>query len=85
MNFGYFLFLSFQDVFADSTTFDQWFEQQNAYQDKVVEQLHKVLRPFLLRRVKSEVEKALKPKIKTNLYVGMSEIAMVSEDFRKRY
>jgi SWI/SNF-related matrix-associated actin-dependent regulator of chromatin subfamily A member 5 len=62
------------DVFSDSAAFDQWFQQQEADQDTVVQQLHKVLRPFLLRRVKSDVEKALKPKKETNIYVGMSEM-----------
>lgn len=50
------------DVFADSNVFDQWFESQNSDQDTVVQQLHKVLRPFLLRRVKADVEKSLLPK-----------------------
>ncbi|KAI6861798.1 chromatin remodelling complex ATPase chain ISW1, partial [Hortaea werneckii] len=47
---------------------------QDADQDTVVQQLHRVLRPFLLRRVKSDVEKSLLPKKEINLYVGMSEM-----------
>ena len=62
------------DVFADSQVFDQWFESQGSDQDKVVQQLHKVLSPFLLRRVKSDVEKSLLPKKEINVYVGMSEM-----------
>lgn len=62
------------DVFGDSEAFDQWFSGQNADQDTVVQQLHRVLRPFLLRRVKSDVEKSLLPKKEINLYVGMSEM-----------
>jgi SNF2 family DNA or RNA helicase len=31
-----------------------------------------VLRPFLLRRIKADVEKSLLPKKEINLYVGMS-------------
>ena len=42
--------------------------------DGVVKQLHKVLRPFLLRRVKADVEKSLLPKKEINLYVGMTEM-----------
>jgi SWI/SNF-related matrix-associated actin-dependent regulator of chromatin subfamily A member 5 len=34
--------------------------------------LHKVLAPFLLRRIKSDVEKSLLPKKRIDLYVGMS-------------
>lgn len=41
---------------------------------KVVEALHKILRPFLLRRVKSDVEKSLLPKKEINLYVGLTEM-----------
>ena len=62
------------DVFGDSEAFDSWFSSQNADQDTVVQQLHRVLRPFLLRRVKSDVEKSLLPKKEINLYVGMSEM-----------
>ncbi|KAK0855947.1 chromatin remodeling complex Adenosinetriphosphatase [Friedmanniomyces endolithicus] len=62
------------DVFGDAEAFDQWFSAQNADQDAVVQQLHRVLRPFLLRRVKSDVEKSLLPKKEVNLYVGMSEM-----------
>lgn len=62
------------DVFGDSEAFDQWFSGQSADQDTVVQQLHKVLRPFLLRRVKSDVEKSLLPKKEINLYIGMSDM-----------
>ncbi|KAI9825009.1 MAG: hypothetical protein M1819_006520 [Sarea resinae] len=62
------------DVFGDSEAFDQWFSGQGADQDTVVQQLHKVLRPFLLRRVKSDVEKSLLPKKEVNLYIGMSDM-----------
>ncbi|KAF7793575.1 hypothetical protein EIP86_004689 [Pleurotus ostreatoroseus] len=40
----------------------------------VVEALHKILRPFLLRRVKSDVEKNLLPKKEINIYVGLTEM-----------
>lgn len=62
------------DVFGDSEAFDSWFSAQSADQDTVVQQLHRVLRPFLLRRVKSDVEKSLLPKKEVNLYIGMSEM-----------
>lgn len=62
------------DVFGDSEAFDQWFSTQDSDQDAVVQQLHRVLRPFLLRRVKSDVEKSLLPKKEINLYVPMSEM-----------
>ena len=43
-------------------------------QQEVVQQLHKVLRPFLLRRLKSDAEKGLPPKKETILKVGMSQL-----------
>ena len=62
------------DVFGDSEAFDQWFSSQEEDSDTVVQQLHRVLRPFLLRRIKADVEKSLLPKKEINLYVGMSEM-----------
>jgi SWI/SNF-related matrix-associated actin-dependent regulator of chromatin subfamily A member 5 len=40
----------------------------------VVQQLHKVLRPFLLRRVKADVEKSLLPKKEINIFVGLTDM-----------
>ncbi|KAK0615028.1 chromatin-remodeling complex ATPase-like protein [Bombardia bombarda] len=62
------------DVFGDSEAFDSWFSGQDRDQDTVVQQLHRVLRPFLLRRVKADVEKSLLPKKEVNVYIGMSEM-----------
>lgn len=62
------------DVFGDAAAFDDWFNSQSGDSDTVVQQLHKVLRPFLLRRVKADVEKSLLPKKEVNLYVGMSDM-----------
>lgn len=77
------------DVFGDSEVFDQWFDSQTKSvdlelghdQDLVVQQLHKVLSPFLLRRVKSDVETSLLPKIETNIYIGMTDMQI---DWYKR-
>lgn len=62
------------DVFGDAAAFDDWFSAQSEDSDTVVQQLHKVLRPFLLRRVKADVEKSLLPKKEINLYIGMSDM-----------
>lgn len=66
------------DVFGDSDAFDQWFsatEDSGLQQDdNVVAQLHKVLKPFLLRRIKSDVEKSLLPKQELNVYVKMTDM-----------
>ncbi|XP_073054451.1 ISWI chromatin-remodeling complex ATPase CHR11-like [Primulina eburnea] len=63
------------EIFSSSETFDEWFQiSGDNDQQEVVQQLHKVLRPFLLRRLKSDVEKGLPPKKETILKVGMSQM-----------
>ncbi len=49
-------------------------EEEKANRNKqVIEQLHRILRPFLLRRIKKEVEKQLKPKVEIHVSVGITE------------
>jgi len=61
------------DVFNSSEDFDAWFNNDNlGSQDDLVKRLHEVLRPFLLRRIKRDVEKSLLPKKITKIYVGLS-------------
>lgn len=62
------------DIFSSADDFNNWFAGDGGEQEKVVQQLHKLLRPFLLRRIKVDVEKSLLPKKKINLYVGMSSM-----------
>ncbi|KAI3403645.2 hypothetical protein KGF56_003572 [Candida oxycetoniae] len=62
------------DVFADNESFDEWFQKNdnNEEEDQVISQLHKVLKPFLLRRIKADVEKSLLPKKEMNVYTKMT-------------
>uniref|UniRef100_K3WIC8 Chromatin-remodeling complex ATPase chain n=1 Tax=Globisporangium ultimum (strain ATCC 200006 / CBS 805.95 / DAOM BR144) TaxID=431595 RepID=K3WIC8_GLOUD len=63
------------DVFASSSEFDEWFNldvDDDEAKKQMIGQLHKILRPFMLRRLKADVEKSLPPKKETLLYVGMS-------------
>eukprot|EP01116_Phalansterium_solitarium_P005922 TRINITY_DN181_c1_g1_i1.p1 TRINITY_DN181_c1_g1~~TRINITY_DN181_c1_g1_i1.p1 ORF type:complete len:1111 (+),score=402.66 TRINITY_DN181_c1_g1_i1:110-3442(+) len=68
------------EVFASAADFDAWFDlsgkdgQSGQSQRDVIEKLHKVLRPFLLRRLKHEVEHSLPPKREIKLFVGMSHM-----------
>lgn len=63
------------DVFNSSDDFDSWFDTNNCLENvQLVERLHAVLRPFLLRRIKSEVEKGLLPKKETKIYIGLSKM-----------
>jgi SWI/SNF-related matrix-associated actin-dependent regulator of chromatin subfamily A member 5 len=55
--------------------FDDWFNldiDDADEKNKLISQLHKILRPFMLRRLKADVEKSLPPKHETILYTGMS-------------
>ncbi|CAH1370836.1 unnamed protein product [Tenebrio molitor] len=63
------------DVFNSADDFDAWFNTNQCLGDnQLVERLHAVLKPFLLRRLKSEVEKKLKPKKEMKVYVGLSKM-----------
>ncbi|XP_017958573.2 chromatin-remodeling complex ATPase chain Iswi-like [Drosophila navojoa] len=70
------------DVFNSSEDFDEWFNTNSCLGDEsLVGRLHAVIRPFLLRRIKSEVEASLLPKKEVNIYVGLSK--MQREWYRK--
>jgi len=62
------------EVFSSSEDFDSWFDLSNKSEEhqEIIQRLHKVLGPFLLRRLKSDVEHALPPKKEIKLFVGMS-------------
>ena len=64
--------LKFHGMFFQD--FDSWFNQAKLDDTKLVERLHGVLRPFLLRRLKSDVEKKLPPKKEVKIYVGLSKM-----------
>ena len=62
------------EIFVDYKDLDSFLHKDSQHTDveeeaskKVVEALHKILRPFLLRRVKSDVEKSLLPSVLTFL------------------
>merc|ERR1712128_50996 len=51
------------DIFGSSEEFDDFFNIKKMNDDSdVVSRLHRMLRPFMLRRIKAEVEKSLLPK-----------------------
>lgn len=63
------------DVFASAEQFDEWFNldiDDADEKNKLISQLHKILRPFMLRRLKADVETSLPPKHETILFTGMS-------------
>ena len=61
-------------VFDSAENFEAWFDVESSLENTALKRLHAILRPFLLRRLKNDVEKSLLPKIETKLYIGMSEM-----------
>ncbi|XP_031332867.1 chromatin-remodeling complex ATPase chain Iswi-like [Photinus pyralis] len=63
------------DLFHSSDDFDSWFTTKQCLSDySFVKRLHHILKPFILRRIKSDVEKSLKPKKEVKLYIGLSKL-----------
>ncbi len=74
------------DLFESSVEFDEWFnfdrkpedgiseDRQAEYNIELAKKLRRILRPFLLRRTKQEVEKTLPPKKEIYINVGMTEL-----------
>ena len=71
-------------VFTSADLFDSYFS--TSIQSDVIRRLHtvdsyvvahmQILRPFLLRRLKSDVEKDLPPKKEIKLYVGLTDMQL---------
>lgn len=63
------------EVFSSSDDFDAWFNSNDCLEDNsMIERLHAVLKPFLLRRLKLDVEKKLLPKVETKIYIQLSKM-----------
>ena len=57
------------DVFSDSQAFDPDVLDGGGGSDSFIHQLHAVLRPFILRRLKMDVERGMPPKTELTVYV----------------
>lgn len=62
------------EVFGNAESFEEYFKMDTLAEESVVSKLHSLLRPFMIRRLKADVEKALPPKREIKLYTGMSEM-----------
>jgi len=64
------------DIFSSEADFETWFSLggDSGAKDNVVKKLHTVLRPFMLRRIKRDVEADLPPKREIKLYIGLTEM-----------
>jgi SWI/SNF-related matrix-associated actin-dependent regulator of chromatin subfamily A member 5 len=74
--FGALLRFLAPNIFTDLTLFDGAFELQKGKEhiDKaLLANAHYLMRPFVLRRLKSEVEQKLPPKVETKINCPMSE------------
>ncbi|KAI5130721.1 ATP-dependent helicase STH1/SNF2 [Nematocida parisii] len=72
-------------IFCSGGSFDEWFnaplmhvgekiELNEEEELLIIKRLHKVLRPFLLRRLKKDVEAGLPDKVETIIKCGMSQL-----------
>lgn len=76
------------EIFSNSELFDNWFDNSSGEKKIVSEQeeekkslqligsLHKILKPFMLRRTKAEVEKSLPPKKEVLIHVGLTDLQL---------
>lgn len=63
------------EAFSSHEDFDSWFQDAECLESEgLVKRLHTILRPFLLRRLKSDVEKGLAPKKELKLYVPLTQM-----------
>lgn len=62
------------DIFQSAEEFNSYFDADSMMKEDTVRKLHAVLKPFLLRRLKKEVEKSLPPKKEVKVFVGMSDM-----------
>ena len=70
-------FLCLRVLEIDADQFDEWFNLEiddEEAKKEMISQLHKILRPFMLRRLKADVAKGLPPKTETLVMVGMSKV-----------
>ena len=65
-------------VFSSADDFDAWFRLAEAgdaaHQRETVARLHRVLQPFMLRRLKADAARSLPPKHEVKLFVGMTPL-----------
>jgi len=62
------------EVFSDADQFEDYFKIEDMKEESVVSKLHAILRPFLLRRLKKDVEHDLPDKREIKLYTGLTEM-----------
>lgn len=66
------------DVFSDSSVFESFTNAVGDEKQEIINQLHKVLKPFILRRLKKEVERGLPAKKELSVYCKMTRSQKVT-------
>lgn len=66
------------DVFSDSSVFESFTNAVGDEKQEIINQLHKVLKPFILRRLKKEVERGLPAKKELSVYCKMTKSQKVT-------
>jgi len=63
------------EEFNSADDFDQLFDTNDAIgNESLIKRLHGILKPYLLRRLKSDVEKSLLPKKEVKIFIGLSKM-----------
>ena len=62
------------EVFGDAEQFEDFFKIDALAEQSVVSKLHAILRPFMIRRLKADVEDSLPPKREIKLFTGLTEM-----------
>ena len=66
------------DVFGDSAAFEAFTAVGDDGNDSLVKQLHAVLRPFILRRLKVDVERGMPAKTQMTVYCQLAKQQLVA-------
>jgi SWI/SNF-related matrix-associated actin-dependent regulator of chromatin subfamily A member 5 len=66
------------DVFSDANVFETFTNAVGDEKQEIINQLHKVLKPFILRRLKAEVERGLPRKKELTVYCKMTRSQKVT-------
>lgn len=65
------------EAFSSADDFTSWFAEDEIGDEGLVQRLHTILRPFLLRRLKADVEQGIPPKTEMKIYVSLSQMQRV--------
>lgn len=68
------------EIFDDAELFEEQMDKDQTQEEvekkniELIKQLHKILRPFLLKRTKAVIDKSIPPKKEIHVYVGLTKL-----------